>query len=82
MLGQVPKRLYTLEELRLNRIEASQLLSPKDYSLDDVRSKGQASGTQQHACPLSHLLIHLLHEHGWHAVVYSSQHPTAHAGKD
>lgn len=26
---QVPKRLYTIEELRLNRVEAEKLLSPK-----------------------------------------------------
>ncbi|KAG2430326.1 hypothetical protein HYH02_013803 [Chlamydomonas schloesseri] len=33
----VPKRSYTLEELRLNRIEPEQLLSPKDTQLNSVR---------------------------------------------
>ncbi|KAG2424201.1 hypothetical protein HXX76_014734 [Chlamydomonas incerta] len=33
----VPKRNYTLEELRLNRIEPEKLLSPKDTQLNSVR---------------------------------------------
>ncbi len=37
----MPKRQYTLEELRLNNIDAASLLSPKDKSLDGVRSKAQ-----------------------------------------
>ncbi|KXZ55411.1 hypothetical protein GPECTOR_3g62 [Gonium pectorale] len=39
----VPKRIYTLEELRLNRIEAEKLLSPKDTSLNAVRNVSQAA---------------------------------------
>jgi len=34
----VPKRSYTLEELRLNKIEPSALLSPKENYLDEVSS--------------------------------------------
>ena len=36
---QVPKRQYTLEELRLNKIDAATLLSPKDDSLNRVRAR-------------------------------------------
>ncbi|GFH29259.1 uncharacterized protein HaLaN_27893 [Haematococcus lacustris] len=38
---QLPKRIYSLEELRLNQIDAAKLLSPKDKSLDLIRSTGQ-----------------------------------------
>lgn len=38
---QVPKRIYTLEELRLNQIEASKLLAPKDNTLNSVRNVAQ-----------------------------------------
>ena len=41
--GAVPKRIYTLEELRLNGIRAELLLSPKDNSLTFVRNVTQAS---------------------------------------
>jgi hypothetical protein len=37
----VPKRLYTIEDLRLNRIAAENLLSPKDNSLNYVRQVAQ-----------------------------------------
>lgn len=40
---QLPKRTYTLEELRLNRIEAEKLLSPKDTSLNAVRTAAQVA---------------------------------------
>ncbi|KAJ9520923.1 hypothetical protein QJQ45_014081 [Haematococcus lacustris] len=40
---QLPKRIYSLEELRLNQIDAAKLLSPKDKSLDLIRSTGQAA---------------------------------------
>jgi hypothetical protein len=33
---QVPQRLYTLDELRLNGIEASSLLSPVDTTLGSI----------------------------------------------
>jgi len=37
----VPKRQFTLEEVRLNKIEPEKLLSPKDTTLDAVRAKLQ-----------------------------------------
>ena len=40
---QVPKRIYTIEELRLNRIEPSALLSPSDESLNSVRNIAQGA---------------------------------------
>jgi len=40
----VPKRSYTLEELRLNKIQAEQLLSPTDETLSGVRTGLQAAG--------------------------------------
>ena len=41
---QVPKRIYGLEELRLNNIQTDKLLSPKDYSLNFTRNVAQAAG--------------------------------------
>lgn len=41
---QVPKRMYTVEELRLNKIDASKLLSPTDTSLNEVRTTSQLAG--------------------------------------
>lgn len=35
---QVPKRIYSLEELRLNKIEAERFLSPADETLNTVRT--------------------------------------------
>lgn len=35
---QVPKRIYTLEELRLNQVEPEKLLSPQDNTLTGVRT--------------------------------------------
>ncbi|KAF8056002.1 hypothetical protein HT031_006523 [Scenedesmus sp. PABB004] len=40
---QVPKRIYTIEELRLNRIEPAKLLSPTDESLNAVRNAAQGA---------------------------------------
>ena len=40
---QVPKRKYTLEELRLNKIEPKNFLSPNDTSLNSIRTILQAS---------------------------------------
>jgi hypothetical protein len=40
---QVPKRIYTIEELRLNKIEPEKLLSPTDDSLNFVRNVAQAA---------------------------------------
>ena len=45
MCAQVPKRQYTLEELRLNSIEAERLLSPTDNTLSTVRTALQACGS-------------------------------------
>eukprot|EP01018_Ginkgo_biloba_P039707 Gb_32643 [translate_table: standard] len=39
--NQVPQRLYTLEELRLNKIDATRLLSPVDTTLGAVRTNLQ-----------------------------------------
>ncbi|KAK9803601.1 hypothetical protein WJX72_003928 [[Myrmecia] bisecta] len=41
---QVPKRAYTLEELRLNRVEPEKYLSPVDNTLNNVRTIVQAGG--------------------------------------
>ena len=38
----IPKRQYTLEELKLNGIRAEQLLSPEDTSLNSARNAGRA----------------------------------------
>ena len=38
---QVPKRAYSLEEMRLNNIEAERLLSPTDNTLSSVRTRLQ-----------------------------------------
>lgn len=40
---QVPKRAYTLEELRLNKIDTSKFLAPTDKSLNQVRTTLQMS---------------------------------------
>lgn len=40
---QIPKRLYTLDELRLNKIDAEALLSPKDDTLDTVQTVAQVA---------------------------------------
>lgn len=41
--NQIPKRAYSLEELRLNKIEPSQFLAPTDSTLGGVRSVMQGS---------------------------------------
>eukprot|EP00878_Enallax_costatus_P008022 GHUV01008389.1.p1 GENE.GHUV01008389.1~~GHUV01008389.1.p1 ORF type:complete len:488 (+),score=99.59 GHUV01008389.1:33-1466(+) len=40
---QIPKRIYTIEELRLNKIEPEKLLSPRDDSLNYVRNVTQGA---------------------------------------
>eukprot|EP00798_Chlamydomonas_sp_ICE-L_P017091 gene17091-23387_t len=40
---QLPKRVYTLDELRMNNISPEMLLSPKDYSLNCTRNVAQAA---------------------------------------
>lgn len=40
---QVPKRIYTLDELRLNKLETEKLLSPRDNSLNAVRTLTQGA---------------------------------------
>jgi hypothetical protein len=47
---QVPKRIYTLEEMRLNKVEPTALLSPTDDTLNGVRTVLQASGAQRRHC--------------------------------
>jgi hypothetical protein len=44
MGAQVPKRIYTLEEMRLNKVEPTALLSPTDDTLNGVRTVLQARG--------------------------------------
>ena len=39
----VPKRLYSLEELRLNRIDTAKLLSPTEESIGKVEAQLQVS---------------------------------------
>jgi hypothetical protein len=39
----VPKRIYTIEELRLNRLQPEKLLSPSDVSLNTVRNIAQGA---------------------------------------
>lgn len=34
----MPKRAYTLEELRLNKIQTEKFLAPKDTTLSSVRN--------------------------------------------
>ncbi|KAL4535218.1 hypothetical protein Ndes2437A_g05946 [Nannochloris sp. 'desiccata'] len=41
--SQVPKRSYTLEELRLNKIEPKNFLSPEDTTLNGIRNILQGS---------------------------------------
>lgn len=41
--NQVPKRLYSLEELRLNKIDTRAFLSPEDTTLNSVRNTLQLS---------------------------------------
>ena len=35
---QVPKRIYSLEELRLNNVKPEEFLSPEDSTLNNVRT--------------------------------------------
>ena len=39
--SEVPKRLYTIEELRWNRIETTELLAPSDGTLNTVQTQLQ-----------------------------------------
>ena len=43
---QVPKRAYSLEDLRLNKIEPAKFLSPTDTTLSTVRTALQVGGRQ------------------------------------
>ena len=38
LVVQIPKRLYTLEELRLNNLKPEEFLSPEDSTLNTVRT--------------------------------------------
>lgn len=51
---QVPKRQYTLQDLRLHNIEPQNLLSPEDKTLKTIRNVLQVSISQaqpQHILP-------------------------------
>jgi len=50
---QVPKRAFTLADLRLNKIEPAQLLSPVDATLDGVRSRLRAGALAAAALALA-----------------------------
>lgn len=39
----MPKRIYTIQELRLNKLEPEKLLSPEDVSLNTVRNIAQGA---------------------------------------
>lgn len=48
---QVPKRIYTLEELRLNDVKPEEFLSPEDSTLNNVRTVLQVRvDLQWHVC--------------------------------
>lgn len=49
---QVPKRLYTLEELRLNDVRPEEFLSPEDRTLNTVRTVLQVKLNQAAVCCL------------------------------
>ncbi len=51
---QIPKRLYTLEELRLNNLRPEEFLSPEDSTLNTVRTILQVLCTTIR-CSASHL---------------------------
>ncbi len=51
---QIPKRLYTLEELRLNNLRPEEFLSPEDSTLNTVRTILQVMCTIIR-CSASHL---------------------------
>ena len=40
---QIPKAIYSIQELRLNKIEPEKLLSPEDKSLNAVRNVTQGA---------------------------------------
>ncbi len=54
---QVPKRIYTLEELRLNRIDAEQFLSPEDTTLNGVRTTLQVTEGTSCSTTTCHTLL-------------------------
>lgn len=55
---QVPKRQYTLEDLRLNRIEPQKFLSPTDNTLTTVRTVLQVHAPVQAATSLPSVSLH------------------------
>ena len=63
----VPKRSYTLEELRLNKIDTREFLAPEDSTLDDVRNKlqiaalaGAGAAYATHAMPTMTLVGNMI----------------------
>ena len=64
---RVPKRSYTLEELRLNKIDTREFLAPEDSTLDDVRNKlqiaalvGAGAAYATHAMPTTTLVGNMI----------------------
>lgn len=55
--ASVPKRAYTLEELRLNKIQPEQFLAPTDTTLSGVRNVLQARGAAGRRRRAGHLLV-------------------------
>ena len=53
-MPQIPKRLYTLEELRLNDVRPEEFLSPEDSTLNTVRTVLQVRFTGLCSVSLSH----------------------------
>ncbi len=45
---QIPKQQYSLEDLRLHKLDGNALLSPKDNTLDTIRHAGQVRVRQLH----------------------------------
>lgn len=72
MRAQVPKRIYTLEEMRLNKVEPTALLSPTDDTLNGVRTVLQACGAQRRHCCYAATARRLPHMHEHHARTHTS----------
>lgn len=60
-LVQVPKRIYTLEEMRLNKVEPTALLSPTDETINGIKSIAQVRAFLQYNSHLREPCTHDLH---------------------
>ncbi|XP_022971098.1 uncharacterized protein LOC111469866 isoform X1 [Cucurbita maxima] len=58
---QIPKRIYTLDELKLNGIEASSLLSPLDATLGSIERNIQAAAALVGVCAWN--VFHITPQH-------------------